>query len=116
MADHVFGDKISGGVQYKQQSGRDSNMTINNGAELTRADLDAAVSELHAFVAQLTRDGAVSADGAVTDPGAVVAAVQSQPGRLKALGRAVAGGAKDAVLSVVQNGVAALIVALVGRG
>lgn len=81
----------------------------------TRAELDAAVAELRAFVAQLTHDGVVAADGSVTNPGAVVAAVESQPGRLKALGSAIAGGAKDAVLSVVQGGVAALIVALVGR-
>ena len=59
-------------------------------------------------------DGAVAADGTVTDPGAVVAAVQARPGRLQAVGRAVAGGAKEAVLAAVKSGVAALVVALLG--
>ncbi|HET9256453.1 MAG TPA: hypothetical protein VFO16_14810 [Pseudonocardiaceae bacterium] len=53
--------------------------------------------------------------GGVTDPGVALTAVESQPGRLKALGHAIAGGAKDAILSVARGGVAALIVALVGR-
>lgn len=113
MSDHVFGDKV-GGNQYKQ-TGDHNTFTVNNSADVSRQELDAAVSELHAFIAQLARDGAVGADGTVTDPGAVVAAVESQPGRLRALGRAIAGGAKDAVLSVVKDGVAALIVALVAR-
>lgn len=77
------------------------------------ADLDAAVAELRLFIAELTRDGAVTADGIVRDPAAVVTAVQEQPSRFKALARAIGAGAKDAVLSVVQGGVAAMIVALV---
>ncbi|WP_214107756.1 hypothetical protein [Acrocarpospora catenulata] len=108
MSDIVYGE------QYKQ-TGASSNMVINRSGGVNRAELDAAVTELRAFVAQLTRDGAVTADGGIADPGAVVAAVEAQPGRLKALGAAIAGGAKDAVLSIVQGGVAAMIVALVGR-
>jgi hypothetical protein len=113
MPDYVFGDKI--GRDKYTQSGDHNVMTVTNSDGASRAEVDAAVAELRAFVAQLTRDGVVSADGSVTDPGAVVAAVESQPGRLKALASALANGAKDAVLSVVQGGVAALIVALVGR-
>ncbi|MEZ0073370.1 hypothetical protein [Planotetraspora sp. GP83] len=113
MADYVFGNKV--GRDSYTQSGTNNTFTVNNSDGVSRAEVDAAVAELRAFVAQLTRDGAVAADGSVTDPGAVVAAVESQPGRLKALGSAIAGGAKDAVLSVVKDGVAALIVALVGR-
>jgi hypothetical protein len=112
MSEYVFGDKV-GRDQYKQ-SGDHNTFTVNSD-RVSRAQLDAAVAELRAFVAELTRDGVVAADGSVTDPGAVVAAVESQPGRLKALGSAIAGGAKDAVLSMVRDGVAALIVALVGR-
>ena len=100
--------------QYTQ-NGVNNTFTVNNSDGVSRAELDTAVAELRAFVAQLTRDGAVAADGTVTDPAAVVAAVESQPGRLRALGDAIAGGAKDAVLSLVQGGVATLIVALVGR-
>jgi hypothetical protein len=113
MPDYVFGDKI--GRDNYTQSGNHNTFTVTNSDGVSRAELDAAVAELRAFVAQLTRDGVVAADGSVTDPGAVVAAVESRPGRLKALGSAIAGGAKDAILSVVQGGVAALVVALVGR-
>jgi hypothetical protein len=113
MSDYVFGDKVRGD-QYKQ-SGDHNIFTVANSEGVSRAELDAAIAELRTFVAQLTRDGVVAADGSVTDPAAVVAAVESQPGRLKALGNAIAGGAKDAVLSVVREGVASLIVALVGR-
>ncbi|MGI5379113.1 hypothetical protein ACQEV2_33670 [Streptomyces sp. CA-251387] len=35
---------------------------------LSRAELDAAVSELRTFVAELMRDGLVAPDGSVTDP------------------------------------------------
>ncbi|MEW9533856.1 hypothetical protein [Microbispora sp. NPDC049125] len=113
MADYVFGDKV--GRDKYSQSGHHNTFTVTNSGEVSRAEVDAAVAELRAFVAQLTRAGVVAPDGSVTDPGAVVAAVESHPGRLKALGGAIAGGAKDAVLSVVKDGVAALIVALVGR-
>jgi hypothetical protein len=113
VSDYVFGDKV-GGNQYKQ-TGDHSTFTVNNSAGLSRQELDTAVAELHAFIAQLARDGAIAPDGTVTDPGAVVAAVESQPSRLRALGQAIAGGAKDAILSVVKDGVAALIVALVSR-
>jgi hypothetical protein len=113
MPDYVFGDKI--GRDKYTLSGNHNTVTVTNSDGVSRADLNAAITELHTFVAQLTRDGIVAADGSVTNPGAVVAAVESQPGQLKALGSAIAGGAKDAVLSVVQGGVAALIVALVGR-
>lgn len=113
MPDHVYGDNV-GGDKYVQ-GGSHNTFTVNKSGGVPRSEVDAAVAELRAFIAQLTRDGAVAADGSVTDPGAVVAAVESQPGRLQALGRAIAGGAKDAVLSAVQSGVAALIAALVGR-
>jgi hypothetical protein len=113
MAEYVHGDVV-GGNQYKQ-TGANSTFTVNNSTGVSRGELDAAVAELQSFIAQLTRDGAVAADGTVTDPGAVVAAVESEPSRLRALGRAIGGGAKEAVLSAVQSGVAALIVALVGR-
>ena len=46
--------------------------------------------------------------------GAVVTAVCSRPERLRALARAIAGGASGAVLAAVQGGVATLVTALVG--
>jgi hypothetical protein len=113
MSDYVFGDKV--GRDKYTLSGGHNTVTVTNSEGVSRAEVDAAVAELRAFVAQLARDGVVAADGSVTDPAAVVAAVESQPGRLRALGKAVAGGAKDAVLSVVRGSVAALVVALVGR-
>jgi hypothetical protein len=113
MSDTVFGDKVSGGTQNKQIG--DRNVMNNYSGGVSPAGVDAAVAELRALIAELTRDGVIDAGGGVKDPGAVVAAVESQPGRLRALGTAVAGGAKEAVLSVVKDGVAQLIVALVGR-
>jgi hypothetical protein len=113
MSDMIFGDKVTGGVQNKQVG--DRNVMNNYSGGVSGAELDAAVAELRALIAQLTRDGAIDADGGIKDAGAVVAAVESQPGRLRALGAAVAGGAKDAVLSVVRDGVAQFIVALVAR-
>jgi hypothetical protein len=111
--DKIGGDKITGDVY--RQSGSHNRFTVNRSDGVSRGELDAAVSELRAFVAELARTGAVGSDGSVTDPAAVVAAVEAQPGRLRALGRALAGGAKDAILQVVRGGVAALVVALVGR-
>ncbi|MFD9733278.1 hypothetical protein [Umezawaea sp. NPDC059074] len=109
-----MGDVVHGS-QYKQ-TGASSNMTVNNSAGVSRADVDAAVVELRAFIDRLTRTGAVGPNGQVNDPAAVVAEVESNKSRLAALGKAVLGGAKDAVLTVVQGGVAALVVALLGRG
>lgn len=111
MSDFVYGDKV-GGAQYKQV-GDHNVQSVTHGTGLSRAELDAAVEELRSFVIELHRAGLVSADGTVLDPGAVVTAVQSQPGRLQALARAVTAGAKDAVLAVVQGGVAALVAGLV---
>jgi hypothetical protein len=113
MSDYVFGDKV--GRDKYQQVGDHNTFTTTNLGEVSRAEVDAAIAELRTFIAQLGRDGLVAADGSVTDPAKVVAAVESHPGRLKALGKAIAGGAKGAVLSVVRDSVAALIVALVGR-
>jgi hypothetical protein len=109
MPDNVYGD------QYKQ-TGANGVFTVNNNSGgVPRAEVDAAVAELRAFVAQLARQGVVGPDGSVRDPGAVVAAVEAQSGKLRTLGKAIAGGAKDAILSVARDGVAALIVALLGR-
>jgi hypothetical protein len=113
MSDYVFGDKV--GRDKNTQSGDHNTLTVTNMGEVSRAEVDAAIAELRTFIAQLRRDGLVTADGSVTDPAAVVTAVKSHPGRLKALAKAIAGGAKDAVMSVVRDGVATLIVALVGR-
>ncbi|MFE0514391.1 hypothetical protein [Streptomyces sp. NPDC058964] len=110
MSDYVRGDKVTG-TQYKQVG--DHNVQAVNGAGLSRAELDAAVEELRSFIVDLHSAGMVSPDGTVVDPGAVVAAVHLQPRRLQALGRAVAAGAKEAVLAVVQGGVAALVAGLV---
>jgi hypothetical protein len=108
MADNVYGN------QYKQ-TGANSVFTVNNSAGMSGADVDAAVAELRAFITHLTRSGVVGPDGTVTDPTAVVTAVESNKGRLGALGKAVVGGAKDAVLAAVKGGVATLVVALLGR-
>lgn len=113
MSDFVYGDKV-GRDQYKQVGDRNV-QSVRHSEGVSRAELDAAVAELRSFVAELTRAGLVAPDGSVTDPGAVVAAVNSHPGRFQALGSAIAGGAKDAVLSIVQGGVAALVAALVGN-
>lgn len=113
MPEYIGGDMV--GRDKITQRGRGNSLTVNNSGGVSQAEIDAAADELRAFIAQLRRDGIVSADGGVTDPVAVVGRVQSQPGRLKALSRAIAGGAKDAVLSLVKDGVADLVVALVGR-
>lgn len=106
MSDFVYGNQ-------NKQVGDHNNMTVTQSDGPSRAEVDAAVAELRSFVAELARNGLVAADGSVTDPGAVVAAVESQPGRFQALGRAIAGGAKGAVLAAVQGGVAALVTGLV---
>jgi hypothetical protein len=106
MSDFVYGN------QYKQV-GDHNQQKVTHSDGLSRAELDAAVAELRTFVAELMRDGLVAPDGSVTDPGAVVDAVNSRPGRFRALTRALAGGARDAVLSAVQGGVAALVTGLV---
>ncbi|WP_061294887.1 hypothetical protein [Herbidospora cretacea] len=110
MGDHVIGGKAGRDVYNVAGHGR---VSVNNASE--RVDVEAAVAELRALIARLDREGAIGADGSVVDPGAVVAAVQEQPSRLRALAAAVGGGATDAVLSIVQSGVASLIVALVSR-
>ncbi len=118
MSDYVYGDKFDGDKigrdKNVQTGGSGSTFRIDNSPGVTPAELDAAVGELRAFVSRLTREGVVAADGSVTDAGAVVTAVRSRPEHLRALGRAVAGGASDAVLAAVQGGVAALVTALVG--
>lgn len=102
---------IAFGNQFNQ-SGHNSRMNINNA--VASSDVDAAVAELRAFVEHLSRTGAVAPDGTVTNPATVVAEVESNRSRMGALTKAVLGGAKDAVLSVVKGGVAALVVALLG--
>ncbi|WP_143041407.1 hypothetical protein [Streptomyces indicus] len=86
---------------------------MTNQEAVSGAEINAAIAELRAFLSELADRGAITADGSVTDPGAVVTAVQAEPGRLRALTRAVAGGAREAVLSAVQGGVAAMVTALV---
>jgi len=115
--DIVVGDKIGGDKTADKhvQSGHHITFTVTTSTGPSPAELDAAVSELRAFIAQLVRDGAIAPDGSVTNPGAVVAAVEAQPAKLAALGQAITGGAKDAVLAAVREGVATLVVALVGR-
>ncbi|MEV4443125.1 hypothetical protein AB0K09_29780 [Streptomyces sp. NPDC049577] len=109
----VHGDKV-GRDQYKADG--NARLTVTHQGGLSHADLEAAIAELRSFVTDLTREGLVDADGAVVDPGGVVAAVRSRRGRLRALARAVSGGAGDAVLSAVQGGVAALVTGLVQPG
>lgn len=112
MSDSVYGDKV----------GRDKNTQIGNRNRISSSGDDAGVSpeelkaanaDLQNLIAQLKGDGVVTADGEVTNPVAVVQAVQSEPSRLKALADAIAGGAKDAILSTMKNGVSDLIVELI---
>jgi hypothetical protein len=84
---------VAYGNQYNQ-SGHHNQMNVSN--TVSNSDVDAAVAELRAFVEHPRRTGPVAPDGTVTNPATVV------------------GGAKDAVLSVVKAGVAALVVALLG--
>jgi hypothetical protein len=113
MSDFIIGDKV--GHDKISVSGHHNALNISNPPDVRPADLDAAIAELRSLIAQLSHDGVVDADGTITDPGAVIAAVETQPGRFKALGKAITGGAKDAILSVVQGSVAEWIVALLGR-
>lgn len=108
--DLVGGDKFNGPKYVQNGSHNTFNVTNNHGS----ASLDSAIEELRAFIEELTREGAVTVDGTVTDPSAVVRAVGSHQGRLAALTAAVSGGATEAVLRAVQGGVAALVVALLG--
>jgi hypothetical protein len=113
MPDYVGGDSV-GRDSYKQ-TGSHNKMTITNQAEVSSAEIDAAASELRAFIAELYDRGMIGSDGSVIDPAGVVEAVQSEPGRLRALATAIAGGARDAVLELVKGGVADLVIALVGQ-
>jgi hypothetical protein len=109
IGDRFDGDKVGGDKNI--QIGGAGN-TINTTRYEGGASVDAAVAELRAFIAELTRDGVVTPDGTVANPGAVVQAVEAGRGRLRALGAAIADGAREAVLRTVQGGVAALVVAL----
>ncbi|MFI9813205.1 hypothetical protein [Saccharothrix variisporea] len=109
----VFGDKV--GRDVYRQSGQNNSITVDNARSASPEKLEEAVTELRAFIAQLTRDGVVGEDGTVADPAELAAAVEAEPSRLPALRNAIAGGARDGVLSVVKDGVAALIVALTER-
>lgn len=102
---------IAYGNQYNQ-SGHHNQMNVSN--TVSNSDVDAAVAELRAFVEHLRRAGAVAPDGTVTNAATVVTEVESNRPKMGALTKAVLGGAKDAVLSVVKGGVAALVVALLG--
>jgi hypothetical protein len=113
VSDYIFGDKI--GRDKIEQKGQRNKFTVNNREGLSVDELDAAVAELRGFVDQLRSAGVVAADGSVTDRGAVVQAVQSESSRLKELTKAIASGAKNAVLSLVKDGVADLIVGQIGR-
>ncbi|CAL9655140.1 hypothetical protein SUDANB95_06728 [Actinosynnema sp. ALI-1.44] len=108
---HRIGKGAHVGGSLGDVVGRDKVVTGAGGGP----DVAAAVAELRALIDRLTREGAVGEDGSVRDPGAVVAAVREQPGRLGALAAAVAGGARDAVLAVVRGGLAELVIGLVGR-
>lgn len=102
------------GSQYNQTGSNSTmNVTNNNGGG---ADVGAAVTELRAFIAGLQQAGAVAPDGTVTRPDVVVHAVQNHGGRLRELAAAVGAGAKDAVLKIVQGGIAVLVVGLLGGG
>lgn len=113
MSDYIFGDKID--RDKIEQKGHHNKFTVNNREGVSVDELDAAVAELRCFVDRLRSAGVVAADGSVTDRGAVVQAVQSESSRLKALTKAIGSGARDAVLSLVKDGVADLIVGQVGR-
>ncbi|WP_181772131.1 DUF6232 family protein [Amycolatopsis pittospori] len=108
----VAGGDVVFGNQHNQ-SGRHNTLVDNSSAGISPAELDAAVAELRFLVAQLRAEGVVGQDGSITDPGEVVSAVKTRAGGLTALGKAVAGGAQDGVLSVVKDGVARLIVELI---
>ena len=111
MPNYIFGDSV--GRDSIEQGGHHNRLTITNSEGASTHDLNAAITELHDFVEQLRSAGIVAGDGSVTNPGALVVAVQSQPCRLKALTKAIASGAKDAILSVAKDSVSALIVGLV---
>ncbi|MFC8915001.1 hypothetical protein ACFT5C_04450 [Streptomyces sp. NPDC057116] len=110
MRDHVYGDKI--GRDKYTVNGDHATFTVGGTNQVSRAEPAAAVAELRAFIALLTRDGVIAEDGTVIDPGALVTAVEARPGRWPALTAALAGGARDAVISAAQSGAASLIVAL----
>ncbi|WP_033436549.1 hypothetical protein [Saccharothrix sp. NRRL B-16314] len=113
MSDVVGGDKI-GGDSYKIK-GRDNSITIHKSTAQSREELDEAVAELRAFITQLKNDGIVNENGTIIEPGALVTAVESHPGKLRTLRTAVASGAKDAILTAVKDGVATVIVGLTDR-
>jgi hypothetical protein len=112
MSDYVHGDKI--GRDKYVQNGPHSTFTVIHRQDISQQELADAVSELNAFVTRLRQQGVVAPDGSISNPGAVVAAVEREPGNLQAVARAIAGGAKNAVLSMVKDGVAALVIGLLG--
>jgi hypothetical protein len=110
MSDFVYGDKI--GRDGYRQAGSFNTIDVANSHPAQAQDLEEAVTQLRAFIAQLVQDGVIDENGRIADSAAVVAAVESQPSRLRAVGR----DAKEALLwSVVQDGVGMLILSSLGR-
>ena len=115
MGDRVYGDKVGGNVFHGNisTSGAGASINISGSQTLSGHDVDEAIAELRVMIAELMRAGVVAPDGSVTRPDALIDTVKSNPSKLRALAKAVAGGAKDAILSVVKDGVAKLIIALI---
>ena len=109
MGDIIFGDKAERDIIKPI-----GDVTLTNSEGVPQADVTAAILELREFIGWLTREGLVEG-GSVKDLEAVRAAVD-QPGRLKALRKAMAGGARATVLAAVEGGVAALVAGLLGPG
>jgi hypothetical protein len=118
MPDYIHGDKIGGdkvGRDKIVQRGHHGSIRANNTAGGSEQDIRAAIEELRAFIGELHRDGVVGDDGSVRDPAKIVDKVKERPSRFVGLRAAIAGGAKDAILAAVKDGVASLIVALFGH-
>ena len=117
MRDYVHGDKVGGdkiGRDKIVHSGHRGVIRVANSDTYQQAELQAAVEELQEFITELRRIGLVGPDGSIHEPAKVVNQVEKLPNRFTALRNAIAGGAKEAILAAVKDGVAGLIVALVG--
>jgi hypothetical protein len=111
MTNFVYGDKV--GRDKNTQIGDRNRISSNGASDISPEEFRTAIAELQNFVARLRDEGVITPAGDVSNPVAVVQAVQSRPSRLRAVSNAIAGGAKDAILSTMKNGVSELIVELI---
>lgn len=111
MSDYVAGNKHVG--DSFQQSGAHSQMFVTKGSNspitVSRSELLAAAAELQSFADEL------EARGIAGDEVIVAEVVEQEQGRLAKVRAAIAGGAREGLLALVESGVAGLIVGILSQ-